>query len=256
MHDMIPVSRRDVIESRLQSGQSVTAAALASEFQMSEDAIRRDLRALAAEGKCRKVYGGALPVRAAPSPIGERLDLGVARKQALARAAVEFIGRGELLFLDCGSTNLALANLLPSDRGLTAATNSIDIAAALLKRGDIPFILIGGVVSGSVGGSVDASAVAAAGQMTFDRTFVGVCAVDQTGISVHEHADAIFKRAVLARSRAALALVISEKLGEQAPFAIGGADAVRKLVLERDASDAEERALAGAGHEIFRAGEI
>jgi DeoR/GlpR family transcriptional regulator of sugar metabolism len=61
-----PLARRDVILGRLAQGQSVVAAALALEFDVSEDAIRRDLRALAAEGRCRRVYGGALPLSKAP----------------------------------------------------------------------------------------------------------------------------------------------------------------------------------------------
>src|SRR5690349_184638 len=62
MSDELPLARRDEIAGRLSAGQPVVAAALATEFGVSEDAIRRDLRALAAEGRCRRVYGGALPV--------------------------------------------------------------------------------------------------------------------------------------------------------------------------------------------------
>src|ERR1700681_2527349 len=43
-----PLARRDVILGRLAQGKSVAAVALALEFEVSEDAIRRDLRALAA----------------------------------------------------------------------------------------------------------------------------------------------------------------------------------------------------------------
>ena len=49
----IPIARRDLISARLAQGQQVLAAELAAEFGVSEDAIRRDLRALAAEGRCR-----------------------------------------------------------------------------------------------------------------------------------------------------------------------------------------------------------
>jgi hypothetical protein len=52
MHNHLPLSRRDAIAARLAQGQPVVAAAMATEFQISEDAIRRDLRALAAEGNC------------------------------------------------------------------------------------------------------------------------------------------------------------------------------------------------------------
>ncbi|WP_306171041.1 DeoR family transcriptional regulator, partial [Burkholderia pseudomallei] len=84
---------------RLALGQPVQAAALAAEFHVSEDAIRRDLRALAAEGRCRRVYGGALPVTPACAPMAARIDAARERKAALARTAASLIERGELLFL-------------------------------------------------------------------------------------------------------------------------------------------------------------
>ncbi len=88
-----------------------------------------------------------------------RMDEAHERKEALARAAVPQIQRGELVFLDSGSTNLALVGLLPEDYDLTVATNSIDIAAAVLRRADLLLIMIGGAVDPAVGGCVDASAV-------------------------------------------------------------------------------------------------
>src|ERR1700675_4422983 len=103
-----PMERRDIIAGRLAQGQSVTAGSLAEEFSVSPDAIRRDLRALAAEGRCRRVYGGALPVSNATEPLTARMREGAERKLRLAQAAVSTIRAGELVLLDSGSTNLAL----------------------------------------------------------------------------------------------------------------------------------------------------
>ena len=71
MHDLaqIPLGRRRQIAERLVRGEAVGATSLALEFGVSEDAIRRDLRALAAEGVCQRVYGGALPLSPTSSPI-------------------------------------------------------------------------------------------------------------------------------------------------------------------------------------------
>src|SRR5580704_7922082 len=103
MHDIrptleSPLARRDVILSRLAQGQPVVAAALALEFEVSEDAVRRDLRALAAEGLCRRVYGGALPLVA--TPMRARIEEGRDRKQALARKAASLIKQCQFVFLD------------------------------------------------------------------------------------------------------------------------------------------------------------
>src|SRR6201991_2005259 len=99
MQTPLPLARRDVIAQRLAGGAAVVAATLAEEFGVSEDAIRRDLRALAAEGRCRRVYGGALPVTPATAPMAGQIDESRDRKDALARAAANTIQRGECLFL-------------------------------------------------------------------------------------------------------------------------------------------------------------
>lgn len=82
MNEDLPLARRDEIADRLAQGQSVVAAVLAVEFNVSEDAIRRDLRALAAQGRCRRVYGGALPITPASAPMAARMDEARAQKAA------------------------------------------------------------------------------------------------------------------------------------------------------------------------------
>src|ERR1700719_5387605 len=90
-----PMERREVIADRLAQGLSVSATALADEFAVSPDAIRRDLRMLAAGGRCRRVYGGALPVSPASQPMAIRAGEAPERKKVLAEAAVGLIRPGE-----------------------------------------------------------------------------------------------------------------------------------------------------------------
>jgi DeoR/GlpR family transcriptional regulator of sugar metabolism len=252
MTEDIPLGRREIIANRLAQGDAVIAAALALEFDVSEDAIRRDLRALASEGRCRRVYGGALPIAADASPIAARLDTARERKSALARCAIPLIRRDEFLFLDSGSTNLALVDLLPEDQGLTVATNSIDIAAAVLRRSDLRLIMIGGEVDVAIGGCIGASAVAEVSGLNIDRSFIGACAVSpEQGLSVFTLADASFKRAVMSASRSCIALVTSEKLAARAPYRVSALTAFEYLVLEPGVAAAERERIAGAGTTIL-----
>jgi DeoR/GlpR family transcriptional regulator of sugar metabolism len=230
-----PMERREVIAERLAQGQSVSATALADEFAVSPDAIRRDLRMLAAEGRCRRVYGGALPVSPASSPMAVRAEEAIERKLALAEAAIGLIRRGEFLFLDNGSTNLALARLLP-DLDLTVATNSAAVAAILADRRDLRLLLTGGMVSPEIGGCVDAAAVLSIQQMNIDRCLLGACAVSaEEGISAFDPADALFKRALIARSRATVMMVATDKLGTRAPHRVAALDEIDGVVVEHDA---------------------
>jgi DeoR/GlpR family transcriptional regulator of sugar metabolism len=254
MTDDIPIARRELIAARLAAGQAVVAATLATEFEVSEDAIRRDLRALAAEGRCRRVYGGALPISPASAPMAARMDEARERKQALAIAAVAQVQRGELLFLDSGSTNLALVEALPEEFELTVATNSIDIAAALLRRADIRLIMVGGQVDPVVGGSVDAAAVASVLNLHIDRCFLGACALSpREGVSAYEFADASFKRALLSCSRHAIILSTTDKLDARASHRVASLDAVACVVVEHDAPRAQIAALENAGTTVVQA---
>ena len=240
--------RRETIASRLAAGQPVVAATLAAEFAVSEDAIRRDLRSLTAKGRCRRVYGGALPLTAATRPLAVRADEATAAKRALARAAAEAIRPGERIFLDAGSTHLALVDMLPDQAELTLVTNAPDIAAAALRRGDLAVLLLGGMVDAAVGGCVDAVAVQAVVQMRLDRAFIGACAVADEGVAAFHHADASFKRAVIARAAQAIVLATTDKLGADAGYHVALPGEVALLVIEEATTAAQRRALDAAGY--------
>src|SRR6202020_1253160 len=151
MHGSEGPIRRSEIETRLLRGLPVYATALAKEFLVSEDAIRRDLRALAAEGKCKRVYGGGLPISPEGVLLEHRLLNDSKEKRALALAALSLVSEASTVFLDCGSTNLALAREMPPDRSLTIATNSISIANALLDRKNFTLIVLGGEIDREAG---------------------------------------------------------------------------------------------------------
>jgi DeoR/GlpR family transcriptional regulator of sugar metabolism len=255
-HDL-PLARRDIIALRLERGEGAVANALAREFGVSEDAIRRDLRALAAEGRCRRVYGGALPllpVSPASTGMAVRMEEQPARKAALARAAATLVQPHDLVFLDNGSTNLAIVRFLPRDLGLTVVTNSIQIAAEASKRGDLPLIVLGGTVDPHVGGCIDAQATQQLMLLNIDRCFLGVCALSASnGISAFHSADASFKRALLATSAHVAVLALSEKLETRAPYRIADIGAVDQLIVEHDAPAAILAGFTQAGATLLAA---
>ena len=254
MPDEPPLSRRDVIASRLAQGHSVVAATLAQEFAVSEDAIRRDLRALADEGLCRRVYGGALPISPGSATLAVRAEVGRDRKLALARTAARTIQPREFLFLDSASTNLALAGVLPEDYELTVATNSLDIGAALLRRQDLKLILIGGPVDPLIGGCVDGAAVQSVGLLNIDRCFIGTCSVAAaSGVGAFHSSDATFKRALIEVSRHCSTLVTNDKFEARAPYRVVPLAQFQSMVVEPDASALLLAALTRAGVTVLQA---
>jgi len=238
----LPDERQQIIIERLARRGRVLAGDLAREFATSEDTIRRDLREMAAAGKCRRVYGGALPLSPASGPLAERRSEAPERKAALGRAAAALVRSGQVVFFDAGSTNAAIARALPADLDLTVATNAPDIAADLVGRRGIELIVIGGRVDPRSGAALGARALRDARQIRVDLAFLGACAVDvRAGVAAFDAEEAEFKRLIAERAKAVVAAVTTDKLATAAPFAVAPISRLTHLVVE---ADAPERALA------------
>lgn len=254
--DLLLGERQALIRTRLDLSGRVIAAELAQELGVSEDTIRRDLREMAASGLCRRVYGGALRVAAAATTMNERMAVGGERKAALARCAAGLVPAGATLFLDAGSTNLALARALPAGQGLTVATNAPAIAAALLDH-DLATIQLGGLIDARSGAAIGAKAMRDAEALRPDLLVLGVCGIDlEAGVTAESFEEAEFKRFIASRSRAVMVAVTNDKLSTAAPYSVVPLSRLGHVVIEADADETKAAALAAAGIEILRAGKV
>ncbi|MEO6919905.1 MAG: DeoR/GlpR family DNA-binding transcription regulator [Collimonas sp.] len=227
--------RHALIQQRLLADGRVLAPDLAQQLNVSEDTIRRDLRDLAAAGLCKRVYGGALPLAPATAPLAERRTQAPQRKARLARAAVTLVNAGNVLFIDAGSTNLAIVEALPPVP-LTVITNAATIALALLVQPHIELIMVGGRVDARSGANLGATALRDAERMRPDIFFLGACGIDaDAGLTCFNYEEAEFKRSLAAVSRTVLVAATKEKFGTAAPFTVLPAAHLTHLVLEHDA---------------------
>jgi DeoR/GlpR family transcriptional regulator of sugar metabolism len=247
--------RQDLIRKRLAEQGRVIAADLAQEFAISEDTIRRDLREMASAGLCRRVYGGALPVAGdEDNTLTKRLLVKPERKQALAKAAVAELRADMTLFIDAGTTNLAIAQAIPNDLPLTVITNAPNIAAALLERPMINVVMIGGQLDQKSGGVLGSKAMQEAANFHPDLCVLGSCGLDaDNGVTASFFEEAEFKRFIALRSRATMAAVTNEKLGVPAPFAVIPIEKCGQIVIEHDADPIAVEALAATSSTVIRA---
>ncbi|MGD9511400.1 MAG: DeoR/GlpR family DNA-binding transcription regulator, partial [Geminicoccaceae bacterium] len=153
------------------------AAALAQELDTSEDTIRRDLRELAAAGRVQRVHGGALPPSPALLPLAARRERATEAKERLASAALALIREGQVLLLDGGTTNLALAQRLPPTLRLTVVTPSPAIALALAEHPGVELVLLGGRLDRASQTVVGAAAIDAVRSVRPDLCILGVCSL-------------------------------------------------------------------------------
>ncbi|SHN03485.1 transcriptional regulator, DeoR family [Pseudomonas asturiensis] len=235
-HETFPGERQQLIHERLARFGRVIAADLASEFNVSEHSIRRDLTALAASGVCKRVYGGAILLRASEGPMAVRVQQDASRKDLLGQAAASYLSRGQHVFIDAGSTNLAIASAIDPRLELTITTNSPLIAVPLMSLPKVEVILLGGRLNPVTGGVIGLTAVEQLRQFSFDLCFLGACAIDpDNGVTAFGLEDAEFKRAVVAASGQVVVAVTNEKLSSVAHYQVAQCEEVAGLVVEHDA---------------------
>ena len=106
--------RRQGLARLLSARGFVRVADASAELGVSEVTIRGDLSALARDGRAVRVHGGAMPVDplVRESPVESTRDQDAAAKRAIGVAAARNISSGDCVYLDAGSTALAVAEAL------------------------------------------------------------------------------------------------------------------------------------------------
>src|SRR3954470_23842882 len=250
---MLPAQRKDFILERLRTAGQVMAKDVAAELGVTEDSVRRDLRELAADGLCQRVYGGALPVSPALADYGTRRGLAVGHKARVARRAVELIGPGATVILDGGTTTLAIAQSLPADLRATIVTHSPTVAAALVGHPTVDVFVLGGRLFKHSAIACGAAAVEAAQAVNADLFLLGVTGVHPDGgLTTGDPDEAAMKRALSRRAADTYVLASAEKIGAASPFSVIGLADVAGLITDASAADPALGRLQDAGVAVLR----
>src|SRR3712207_6406972 len=126
---MYAEERQQTIAGLVADRGRVSVTALAEEFGVTTETVRRDLAVLERAGMLRRVHGGAVPAGAltyVETALGERHATRSEHKRKIAAAALDLLpGPDGSLLLDGGSSTAALAEVLPVDRRLLVATHSV-----------------------------------------------------------------------------------------------------------------------------------
>lgn len=243
---MLAAQRREYLLGALRRDGRIVAKDVAADLGLSEDSVRRDLRELAADGLCQRVYGGALPASPAIADYAGRSTLSVAGKQQVAAAAVRLIRPGGTVIMDGGSTALALAKAMPPSLACTVITHSPTVAAALVEHPTAEVLILGGKLFKHSAVACGAATMEAAQQVSADAFFMGVTGVHpDAGLTTGDADEAAMKRALASRAAETYVLASSEKIGAASPYRViplGQASAIITDVPPESATVQELRA--------------
>ncbi|ERE01865.1 MULTISPECIES: DeoR/GlpR family DNA-binding transcription regulator [Chromobacteriaceae] len=250
-----PSGRHQYIREQLRLHGRVSAGELAAVLGVSEDSIRRDLRELAADGACQRVYGGAIALTPNRHGFLQRRHENTERKARLAAAAVRLLKPGQFVFLDGGTTNLEIARALPEQLPLMVATNSIPIAAALFGQKQLSVLVLGGSLNHQSGDALGTTATRMLDTMRPDICFLGTCSVDgELGVGTVMADEAAFKRHLVEQCGHTVLAVTNEKLDTASPFIVAPLSDIGTLIIEADADPIRRAHLEAGGAPLLIAG--
>jgi DeoR/GlpR family transcriptional regulator of sugar metabolism len=253
---MLTKQRKQLILSRLRKDGQIVAATFSDELGLSEDTIRRDLRALAAQGLLQRVHGGALPSSPALADFATRSELQTSGKLAIARAAAALVQPGQVVFVDGGTTCQKLAQQLPPELKATVVTHSPTIAVELARseHPHVDVVLMGGYLFKHSVVALGAATLEAINRVHADLYFMGASGIDvRAGLCTGDLEEADVKRALMARSAQTWVLASQEKLNAASPYLIAPCEAATGIVVERGTPARDIAAFEAIGLKVVRA---
>lgn len=242
---MLIAERRRLLLAHVRERGYVSFRDLAAALGISESTVRRDLRAMAADGLLVLTRGGVGPRRVpapavAPPTAGPNgADPVSGPREAIAARAAGLVAEGSAVLLGPGRTTTALARRLAAFAELTVVTNSISVTSALLDAPQIDVVLIGGTLRRSIGAAVGPIAQAALTGLRGAQVFLsgdGVTA--ERGLTTPNVFAAATDQALMAAGQQVVVLADHTKLGRDTMCQTVPADRIDVLVTDQ-AADAE-----------------
>src|SRR5688500_11186202 len=254
--------RRQLILEMVRANGAVSLRELARVVQTSEVTVRRDVRALEAEGLLDRRHGGAvLPggfTRESGFP--QKSHLATAEKTAIADLAASLVEEGEAIVVGAGTTTQELARRLARVPGLTVVTNSLLVAQALAHANRVEVVMTGGTLRGSNYALVGSGAEQSLQGLRVSRAFLsGSGLTAERGLSTSNMLSASVDRALVQAAAEVVVLADHTKLGTDTMFQTVPTDVMTRLVTDKpspqdDRAGTELQALADQGVQISVAG--
>ncbi len=252
---MYAEERQQAMARLVAEQRRLSVSALAEEFQVTTETVRRDLSVLERLGHVRRVHGGAVPSDALPtleSVLSEREDVNRELKDQIARAALSQLpADGATVLIDAGTTTSQLAACLPPERRLVVFTHAVPVAARLVALPLVELHLLPGRVRATTQAAVGPDTVAALDRIRADVAFVGTNALTLGhGLSTPDADEAATKRSLVAAARRVVVLADSSKIGRDAAVRFADVAEVDCLVTDTGIDAGLRRSLESAGLQV------
>lgn len=164
--------------------------------------------------------------------------MNVKEKHLIGSYAASLIEKGDLIYIDAGTTTECLVEALPEGLGAVFVTNALAHAIALSKKGYDAYIL-GGKVKPITEAVVGSGAVLSLGIYNFTKGFFGANGIDiEHGLTTPDIGESAIKTYALSRCKEKYVLADSSKFGHVSTISFGSIDDVT-IISDTTPSDYE-----------------
>jgi DeoR/GlpR family transcriptional regulator of sugar metabolism len=251
------MTRQELILDWLERQGACGYQELADMLGVSTMTVRREIDRLASSGAVIKTPGGAQKPTAPPTyyetALSSRLSVHVREKLAIATKALELISSGQTIFLDPGTTSLALAKLIAKRRtGVTIVTNSALACLELGRGGGNTVIGIGGQYDVGSGSFIGSASEEGADRFFVDRAFVSTKAFLPTEGTFESVIETIRMKQIIARRCAELVLLADHsKFGLRALCKALDVSQIHTIVTDSEIDEPDRHRLEFAGKTVL-----
>ena len=248
--------RLESITSLVEQNRHISIGDVCQQFSVSVATARRDLQALADQGKIQRVRGGAIALRHAPPepPANRRRDLQVEEKRRIGRAAADLVADGDTVLLGSSTTVLHVAQHLRTRRNLTVITNSIPVINVFADVPEITVIVLGGVLRRSEMSLIGHLTEQSLRELRADKVIFGVRAVDpEQGFMNDYLPETMTDREILSIGREVIIVADHTKCNRIAPVLVAPLNAAQVLVTDTSAPAPFVAALEAQGLRVVQA---
>lgn len=231
---MLKKERHEFIMRQINLHNRVLTSDLVQLLNVSEDTIRRDLQELVDEGLLFKVHGGALS-KSYHSSFDDSTVYARDSKIEIAKKATKLIKDGMVVLTGGGTTVLEFVKQLPQNIQATFFTISPLVAVELSKYNNIEVVLIGGLFSKNSQITYGGHVISQLAEIKVDLCLMGTSAIHpEEGLTDTDWEINQLKKAMLACSKKAAVLCISEKLNIALRIKVCNTESINYLVTELD----------------------
>ncbi|MEP1521103.1 DeoR/GlpR family DNA-binding transcription regulator [Ascidiaceihabitans sp.] len=208
------IRRRALLDLIVERGY-LSLVEASRELGVSEQTVRRDVKAFEKLGKVRRTHGGVAFAGSLSSGTYLKRQLSqTAEKASIARQIASMIPDGASVFLDSGTTCEAISEALLERRNLKIVTYSIRCASHFLGRSDFSVAIPGGFVRHIDGTIIGPHHDDFIEQFRFDYAAIAVSGMDQHGrLSDDDVFEVNRVRAAIGMARETILALTSDKIG-------------------------------------------